>query len=150
MKDYQRKDVVFMCTVAGYLMDESKMDWDHPLLQLQKQKLLTGVLHTTDLMQAIVGQEEFAKLHQQIKDGLYYCDVYTNIEFREYRKKSLKTRRKVDGESIFELAELAMDGQCNNCKKNKKACSLRKALLKAGIPPFSEKRGQCEYLQEGD
>jgi len=148
MKEKLKKDIVFLCTVAGYLMDGDKLDWDNPYMKLQKQKLLDEVLRTTDLMRSLSSIEEFDKLHKNIKDGLYYCDVYTNIEFREYHKRSLSTRRKVDGESILDLAEYAMDGECNECEKNKKACRLRKALLKAGIPGLNEKRGECEYIQK--
>jgi len=148
MKDHMKKDIIFLCTVAGYLMRKDKFDWNIPVLTIQKEKLLKEVFHTTDLMKALTDENEFVKLHQNIKDDLYYCDVYTNIEFREYQKKSLKTRRKVDGESIFDLAEYAMDGECNNCNKNKKACRLRKALLKAGVPGLNEKRGECEYIQK--
>ena len=151
MKDYIKKDIVFLCTIAGYLMRKDKLDWNNPYLKLQKDKLLEEVLRTTDLMKALSDENEFVKLHQNIKDGLYYCDVYTNIEFREYQKRALSTRRKVDGESIFDLAEYAMEGAgCKGCKKNKKACKLRKSLLKAGIPPYTEKRGVCEYYQGGE
>ena len=67
MKDYKKKDIVFLCTVAGYLMRQSKLDWDNPLLNLQKNKLLEEVLKTTDLMKALSEENEFAKLHKNIK-----------------------------------------------------------------------------------
>ena len=148
MKEHQKKDIVFICSILGYIMRTDKFDWDNLDLKLAKKELEKDVFKFIDEMIKIVSATEFDKIHKKIKEGLYYFDVYTNIEWREQQKRALKTRRKVDGESVFDLAEFAIGNNCHNCNLNKKACRLRKSLLKAGVPAYNEKRGMCEYLQE--
>ena len=146
MKEHMRKDIIFICSFVGYLMDKNKFDWDNTYVNLQKQKVIDQALLLADLLSNIADKKEFDKIYNEIKDGLYVCDVLCKQELIEHKKRNLKTRVKVELESVHDLAEFAMGNNCGNCKANKKACRLRKALLKAGIPGLNEKRGECEYL----
>ena len=142
----QKKSLIYLCSLASFLENKENFEeWEDYRFRISIDKLNKAFNDVIRYSNA--DGKTMEDITKDVKTGVYRLDIFTNIELKEKMKRNLKTRRKVDGESILTLAEYSMGEECINCDKNKKACRLRKALLKAEIPELNEKRGECGYKQ---
>ena len=140
MTERDKKRIVYIAGMIGYMND--KRNWDDVYVE-EEVKVIDDMLSSI-INKIATDNAEFRKLYKEVLEGVYEVNCYKNHEVIEKKRRMLKSRTKVDRESLYTVAEHSME-MCKECTRKKSKCALRVALLKCAIPQVNDGNGKCEF-----
>jgi hypothetical protein len=92
---------------------------------------------------------DYDKIYKKVINGKLKVVVISNEEMQDNKRKCLKTQTNINRGALATLQEYAISNNCTNCRRNRSACELRRALLVSKCPPATDEKGKCQYNIEG-